>query len=242
MRVAGVGSQNRVGPGRSRAGCRTVTRRVEVAGGRTAGVIRNLAADVTGFTSNAFLVAGPPRASEHGGENHGRRVLVDAGSDFDVVDRVREAVGTLDAVVLTHTHPDHIGNVSQVRADLGVETWGFDPGHDAVDHAVADGEKLRLGTGTFEAVHTPGHADDHLCLYAESAGVLFAANLVFQNGGFGRTDLAGGDRETLISSISRIQELVAGELQELHAGHGPSVLADPWEDIELAARAARMGR
>jgi glyoxylase-like metal-dependent hydrolase (beta-lactamase superfamily II) len=70
--------------------------------------------------------------------------------------------------------------------------------------------------------------------------VLFAGDLVFANGGFGRTDLAEGDREALIDSIDRVVERVGDDLTELHAGHGPSVTERPGDDLDLAADAARM--
>ncbi|PSQ27540.1 flavoprotein [Halobacteriales archaeon SW_10_68_16] len=148
-------------------------------------MIRNLAAAQQGFTSNVFLVAGD------------RTVLVDVGNGFDVVGHAREHVDALDAVVLTHTHPDHVGTL------------------DAVEN-------------------------DHLCFYSPAARTLFAGDLVFANGGFGRTDLEEGDREALIESIQRVLETVDESLAALHTGHGPSVTTDPYRDVELALRAARM--
>lgn len=190
-------------------------------------MIANLARDVRAFTSNVFLVDGD------------RPVLVDAGANFDVVDRLDSRVDDLDAVVLTHTHPDHVGNLTAVKDAFDVEARGFDADADGVDRAVADGETLRLGDHEYVALHTPGHADDHLCLYAEDAGILFAGDLVFGNGGFGRTDLPGGDRATLIESVDRLLDRVDPDLAELHAGHGPSISTDPYDHVDLAARMAR---
>jgi glyoxylase-like metal-dependent hydrolase (beta-lactamase superfamily II) len=192
-------------------------------------MIHNIARGVQAFTSNAFLVASDDRS-----------VLVDAGSNFDAVDHLRADVDGLDAVYLTHTHPDHVGNVDSIRDAFGVETWGFDPDHPAVDNAIADGDAVTLGANEYTALHTPGHAPDHLCFYSPTAKIAFAGDLVFQNGGFGRTDLAGGDREQLVASIDRLLGTVDEELQELHVGHGPSVVDRPYDDIEMASRAARM--
>ena len=193
-------------------------------------MIRNLLLDATqtGLTSNAFLVTGD------------RRVLVDVGSGFDAVSAVREHVDGLDAVVLTHTHPDHIGNLDRVTDAFDVSVWGYDPEHESVDHGITDGEKVVLGDDKYEAIHTPGHKNDHICLYAPATGVLFAGDLVFANGGFGRTDLAEGDRGLLIESIERLLDRTT-EIQKLHVGHGPSVTTNPRHDIELALQAARTG-
>ncbi|MFC6836084.1 MBL fold metallo-hydrolase [Halomarina ordinaria] len=190
-------------------------------------MIRNLAQGQRVFTSNAFLVEGE------------RTVLVDPGNDFDVVSAVREHVDALDAVVLTHTHPDHVGNLDAVKEAFGVDAWGFDVDQPGVDHPIADGDTVRMGDHDYLALHTPGHKDDHLCLYARAPGILFAGDLVFANGSFGRTDLAEGDRATLVESIDTLHETVDDDLAEMHTGHGPSVTTTPRQDIELAGQAAR---
>jgi len=191
-------------------------------------VIHNLARDVRAFTSNAFLVTGETTA------------LVDAGANFDVVERIREHADGLDRLYLTHTHPDHVDNVGAVREAFGVETWGFDPDSEYVDNAVAGGDSVPIGDDDYRALHTPGHNPDHLCFYAPETGVCFAGDLVFENGAFGRTDLAGGDRATLVESIRTLREAVGDDLTALHTGHGGSVVDDPLVDVETAERAARM--
>jgi glyoxylase-like metal-dependent hydrolase (beta-lactamase superfamily II) len=187
--------------------------------------IENLAADVRAFTSNVFLVTGD------------RRILVDAGANFDVVSGVESRVDGLDAVVLTHTHRDHVGNVDAVRRAFDVETWGFDPAQSTVDNEL--GDSVRLGDDDYSVLHTPGHKDDHVCLYADGPKVCFAGDLVFANGAFGRTDLEEGDRETLVRSIDRLLDTVAPDLAVLHTGHGPSVTADAYATVERAGQAAR---
>jgi glyoxylase-like metal-dependent hydrolase (beta-lactamase superfamily II) len=206
-------------------------------------MIRNLAEGERGFTSNAFLVAGRSVASDgdavEDDPSEGRRVLVDPGSEFDVVAGDEGHVDDLDAVVLTHTHPDHVGNTEAVADAFDVDVWGFDPDHRLVDRRLADGDTVELGTHGYDALHTPGHKEDHLCLHSPDAGVLFAADLVFAGGSFGRTDLPEGDRDVLVGSIDRVLETVDPDLREMHTGHGPSVTDDPYGDIRLSARAAR---
>mgnify|MGYP002762239860 CR=1 FL=1 len=189
-------------------------------------MIHNLAATVQGFTSNVFLVTGE------------RTALVDAGNDFDVVSAVREHADGLDALVLTHTHSDHVGNLPDVVEAFGVDVWGYDTDQEGVDHSLAAGESVRLGDDSYEVIHTPGHKNDHVCLYAAGSGVLFAGDLVFANGGFGRTDLAEGDRELLVDSITRLLGGVDG-VEEMHTGHGPSVDRNPQQHVERALQAAQ---
>lgn len=191
-------------------------------------MIQNLAVGQQGFTSNVFLVTGE------------RTVLVDVGNDFDVVGTTREHVDDIDAVVLTHTHPDHVGELDAVVDAFDVDVWGYDADADGVDHAIAEGESVQLGDDEYEAFHTPGHKNDHLCFYSPGAGTLFAGDLIFANGGFGRTDLEEGDRDRLVDSVGRVLDAVDESLAEMYTGHGPSVTSNPYTDIELAIQAARM--
>jgi hydroxyacylglutathione hydrolase len=191
-------------------------------------MIQNLAAGQQGFTSNVFLVTGE------------RTVLVDVGNDFDVVAATREYADDIDAVILTHTHPDHIGELDHVVNAFDVDVWGYDADFDGVDHAIDDGERVQLGDDEYEALHTPGHKDDHLCFYSPGAQTLFAGDLIFANGGFGRTDLEEGDRGLLVDSVGRVLDTATENLAEMHTGHGPSVTTNPYTDIELALQAAKM--
>lgn len=187
-------------------------------------MILNIASGVDAFTSNAFLVAGDCPT------------LVDTGANFDAVATVEDHDTTPERIVLTHTHPDHVGNLGTLQDAFDCEVLAFDP--EAGDRAIADGETIQVGDDAYEVFHTPGHKDDHVCLYAEEPGILFAGDLVFERG-FGRTDLPEGDRATLIRSIDRLTDCVSPDLRVLHPGHGPSVTGDPYSTIELAGRMAR---
>jgi glyoxylase-like metal-dependent hydrolase (beta-lactamase superfamily II) len=187
--------------------------------------VTNLTEGSTEFTSNAFLV------------ENGRNVLVDAGNDGIVLERLREH-GGLDAVVLTHTHADHVGVLNEIVEEFGVEVWGYDGSSVYVDNEFDEGDTVRMGDADFEIWHTPGHKDDHVCLYSLDEGVLFAGDLVFSGGSFGRTDLDEGDRATLVESIEKVLER-ADEINEMHTGHGPSVRENARKHVEASLRNAR---
>lgn len=180
-----------------------------------------------GGQTNAYLLGEEPS------------VLVDPAARTDALDRL-VAARSVEHVVLTHTHPDHVGNLDAVKDAFDVDAWGFDPGQPGVDHAIADGDTVQLGDHEYVALHTPGHKDDHLCFHSPEAGVLIAGDLVFAGGGFGRTDLAEGNRTRLVESIDTVLGHVE-EGEDLYVGHGPSVDGEARAHVELAAQAARMG-
>lgn len=192
--------------------------------------VTNLTADSTEFTSNAFYVESDDR--------EGRSVLVDAGNVGTVIDKLHDH-GGIDAVVLTHTHGDHVGVLNEVVEEFGVEVWGYDPESIYVDNALEESETVEMAGKEFDILHTPGHKEDHVCLYSPDEGVLFAGDLVFAGGSFGRTDLEEGDRETLVESIEKVLEH-ADEIRELYTGHGPSVHDDARKHVEASLRNARM--
>lgn len=186
-------------------------------------MVENLADDVHGFTSNVFLVTGE------------RTVLVDTGANFDAVAEIESRVDDIDAVVLTHTHKDHVGNLEAVKEAFDVDAWGFDSTVDGVDHEIDDEETVTIGDHDYVAMHTPGHKEDHLCFYAQEPGILFSGDLIFQKGNYGRTDLPEGDHGKLVLSIHDVFDRLEEDLQEMHVGHGPSVTDNPHKHVELTA-------
>ncbi len=191
--------------------------------------IQNLATDAGGMTSNAFLVSGSTVG------------LVDTGAGFDVLSSIESRGLPLpEVVVLTHTHPDHVGNVDSFSSK-GIPIYGFDESSGYVTDALDDGATIELGDDLFEAWYTPGHAQDHLCLFSETSKVLFSGDLIFPQGGVGRTDLPGCDHEDLIDSIERVLNHTDDSLEAMYAGHGPSVVTNPYQHVQQAARFVGIG-
>ena len=173
--------------------------------------IFNLAADTDVFTSNAYLAV------------EGHPTLVDPGAVPGTVDAIRERVSTLDAVVLTHQHDDHIEQLDSVVAAFDPAVYAY-ADHPLRTVAIEDGESIQIGAEAFTAVHTPGHADDHVAFVSETT--LFSGDLVvyddaaFTGGSFGRTDGPGQSRSTLIESIDRLLARLPASVENLYAGHG----------------------
>lgn len=131
----------------------------------------------------------------------------------------------LQEVVVTHAHVDHVGGLSQVRERFGPKRvvkrpW---PGQDAAvgeDLVPADeGTVVETGGATLRAIHTPGHAEDHLCWWLEEERAVFTGDVVL---GAGTTVIPehGGDLLDYMRSLRRLLEL---EPAVLYPAHGPVI-------------------
>ncbi|SIR49255.1 Glyoxylase, beta-lactamase superfamily II [Haladaptatus litoreus] len=189
----------------------------------------NVTADAETFTCNAYLVLGD------------RPVLVDAGAMDGVVDVIREHTDSLDAVVLTHQHGDHVEQLDSVLDSFDSELAAYDD-HPRRNTAIEDGDTVTIGDEEFEAIHTPGHADDHLAFVSDST--IFSGDVVvhddgaFDYGSFGRTDMPGQSREELIESIREILDRMPDSVEHMYAGHGGEFHGDVRDVIETALERA----
>jgi hydroxyacylglutathione hydrolase len=158
-------------------------------------------------------------------EGSARAVIVDPG---DEAERLIEAVGkleieTVEAILVTHTHFDHIGAVAPLAKATGAPVYcpeletnvlanindyvpwpGFGPfdSYEA-DRTIAGGDTLELAGLTFEVIFTPGHSPGHVTYAVRDAPAVFSGDVLFQ-GSVGRVDLPGGDWPTLLRSIESL--------------------------------------
>jgi len=116
----------------------------------------------------------------------------------------------------------HADDHSLWRMGGGASAFGiadFDSGPEPTVY-LEHGMKLSLGAHEFEVRHTPGHSPGHVNLNYQQGGMAFCGDLIFR-GSVGRTDLAGGDMQTLLSSI-RQEVLTLPDEAQLLVGHGPA--------------------
>jgi glyoxylase-like metal-dependent hydrolase (beta-lactamase superfamily II) len=191
--------------------------------------VTNVTAGAETFTCNAYLAHGD------------RSVLVDAGMMDGVVDVVRDHTDTLDAVVLTHQHGDHVGQLDAVLDAFDADLYAY-ADHPRRTVELNDGDQVFVGDEACDVVYTPGHADDHVSLAGEAS--LFSGDVVvhddgaFDYGSFGRTDMAGQSRERLVESIRELLDRLPEGIEHMYAGHGDTFHGDVRDVIETALERA----
>jgi len=171
-------------------------------------------------------------------EGSDRALIVDPGDEPERLLRAIDELGvTLDGILLTHTHFDHVGAVAPVAEATGAEVWvpeiekpvladimsfvpwpGFGPyeSYDA-EHTLKGGEKLELAGFEIDVMFTPGHSPGHVTFSIPDQEVIFSGDVLFQ-GSVGRTDLPGGDWATLLESIRSLVDNLS-EDTTVHPGH-----------------------
>jgi hydroxyacylglutathione hydrolase len=167
-----------------------------------------------------------------------RALVVDPGEEED---RLLEAIDSLgvkvEAILLTHTHFDHVGAVAPVAKATGAPVYcpelevpvladimsfvpwpGFGPyeSYDA-DETVAGGERLELAGFEIDVIFTPGHSPGHVTYSVADEQALFSGDVLFQ-GSVGRVDLPGGHGPTLMESIRGLLERFPDETT-VYPGH-----------------------
>lgn len=167
-------------------------------------------------------------------------VVIDPGDEADkVLSAIRKNVLAVKAVLLTHTHFDHIGAVGEVvaatraplavhpkelplyRAGGGAALFGLPSRrYPEPDMLIEPGRPLHSGALTFEVLFVPGHTPGHVAFYHATSRAVFSGDVLFQDG-IGRTDFPGSSYETLMHSIRQVLFALPDETT-VYPGHGPA--------------------
>jgi glyoxylase-like metal-dependent hydrolase (beta-lactamase superfamily II) len=185
-------------------------------------------------------------------------IIVDTGAGM-YADTALEEVSKIvplrkvERIVLTHSHLDQMGGAEAFQKATGGRLYlheaeeaplkagdstyllrnMFDMRLGKLDIApLKAGEKLKLGEGELEVLHTPGHSPGSIVLLDRPASSAVVGDTVFCDGGVGRWDLPGGDLAQLMRSIKRLAEL---GLKNMYPGHGSYAEGDAQQHLRLSA-------
>lgn len=177
-------------------------------------------------------------------DGSGEAIVVDPGGDAaEVADFIDDNKLRLNWIILTHGHGDHIGGVADLRSmsACGVAIHEKDAAYltsasknfssymgepielRAADRLLKDGDELKAGELDIKVIHTPGHTQGGISLLVSDGGekALFSGDTLFARS-VGRTDLPGGDEDTLMQSLKKLEPLPDDLM--VFPGHGPSTI------------------
>lgn len=185
------------------------------------------------------IVVGPLEENCYiiGDETTKQAIVVDPGDEPErILDIIREKSLSVQSILCTHAHFDHIGAVGDIKQATGAKVllhhddielyrqardqaaiWGFDiDDTPPPDESLNEGDTVRAGNLSFQVLHTPGHSPGGICLYGE--GIVITGDTLF-HGSVGRTDFHGGSVARLRESFRRLLGLPAETV--VYSGHGP---------------------
>lgn len=178
----------------------------------TPSIVRIVAGNPSKFTlqgTNTYLVG-----------TGDKRILIDTGEGKPVwAERLRQVLeeekASIDTVLLTHWHHDHVGGVAQVRElqpNVQIRKFVSPSGHgDAAWGTIKDEEVIKCEGASLKAVYSPGHTDDHVGFVLEGDGALFAGDNVLGHGTAVFEDLA-----EYMASLKKMAGAVDGRLYPAH--------------------------
>jgi glyoxylase-like metal-dependent hydrolase (beta-lactamase superfamily II) len=167
--------------------------------------------------------------------------VIDPGGDVPVIlDAIKQVGMTVEKIVLTHGHLDHVGGAAELKEALGVQiegphladkflmeraeeqarSYGLSGMRNAVsDRWLSEGDALEIAGEAFEIFHCPGHSPGSLVYFHRGQRFALVGDVLFQ-GSIGRTDFPYGDHEALISAI-KTKLFPLGDDVAFICGHGP---------------------
>lgn len=168
-------------------------------------------------------------------------VVVDPGGEVEKITAAVADLGvTVEAIWLTHGHLDHAGGAEAAKKQFGVEIigshiadkmlldniemtaagYGLTGMYNASpDRWLEDGDLLQIGEHEFQVLHCPGHAPGHVVFVNHANKFILMGDVLFK-GSIGRSDLPGGDHQTLLNSISN-KILTLDDDYQFICGHTP---------------------
>ena len=175
-------------------------------------------------------------------ESSGEAVLVDPGGDPErILSEVSDIGATLQKILVTNGHFDHVGAVGRLARELGVpiegphrddlflleslsqwcSQFGFPAPEDfQPDRCLAQGDRVTFGDQTLEVRHCPGHTPGHVIFFHPHDRIAVVGDVIFK-GSIGRTDFPRGDHQTLLESIRGLIWPLGDDVTLL-PGHGPT--------------------
>jgi glyoxylase-like metal-dependent hydrolase (beta-lactamase superfamily II) len=175
--------------------------------------------------------------------------LLGSGDDIAIIDPgpaieahvdalLAHAGGRIRTILVTHTHPDHSPAAAMLKARTGAELIGLPPPPLPLqdqsfkpDSTPAHGDRIMAGGVALKAIHTPGHASNHLCYLLESERLLFTGDHVMQ----GSTVVINPPDGDMIAYIDSLKLIQLEPADHLAPGHG-FLIADPADMVDVLVR------
>jgi glyoxylase-like metal-dependent hydrolase (beta-lactamase superfamily II)/8-oxo-dGTP pyrophosphatase MutT (NUDIX family) len=144
-------------------------------------------------------------------------VIDPAVNDEEYLDIVVSLAGEVSAILITHRHADHVGGAAALSERTGapVRAFGADRAGDADVIPIEDGDRFPSGAATLVALHTPGHASDHLCFYVDGAASLFAGDNVLGEG----TAVIAPPDGNMADYMTSLEKMAALRVDRIYTGH-----------------------